>query len=68
MAAKKFLKHFSAAKRVCDSKVSRGLNDLRTKGLECAGLDHAAWRACFVDAECRGLPPVCGREPSLERG
>lgn len=66
MAAKKFLEHFSAAKRVWDSKVSPGLNDLRSKGLECAGLDHAAWRACFDDAECRGVPPACGPEPSLE--
>ncbi len=66
MAAKKFLEHFKAAKRVWDSKVAPGLNDLRTKGLECAGLDHAAWRACFADAECRGVPPACGPEPSLE--
>lgn len=66
MAAKKFLEHFQAAKRVWDSKVAPGLNDLRSKGLECAGLDHAAWRACLDDAECHGAPPACGPEPSLE--
>ncbi len=66
LKAKKFLEHLAAAKQVWDSKVAPGMNDLRTQGLECAYLDHAAWRECFADAECRGMPPECGPEPSLE--
>lgn len=27
--------------------------------------DDEAWRACLEDAECRGVPPDCGPEPSL---
>ncbi len=65
LGAKKFIEHFSAAKQTWNSKVAPGLNDLRSKGLECASLDHAAWRECFDDAACRGVPPACGPEPSL---
>jgi hypothetical protein len=66
LKAKKFLEDLSAAKQVWDSKVAPGMNDLRTQGLQCAYLDHAAWRECLADAECRGVPPDCGPEPSLE--
>lgn len=65
LAAEKFLADLAAAKQVWNSKVAPGMNDLRSKGLECAGLAHAAWRACQADAECRGEPPNCGPEPSL---
>lgn len=66
LKAKKFLEDLGAARQVWDSKVAPGMNDLRTRGLECAYLDDAAWRECFQDAECRGVPPDCGPEPSLE--
>lgn len=66
LRAEAFLADLAAAKGVWDSQVAPGLNDLRSKGLECAGLEHAAWRACIADAECRGVPPDCGPEPSLE--
>jgi hypothetical protein len=66
MAAKQFLADLDAAKRVWETRVAPGLNDLRSKGLECAHLDHVAWRACLANAECRGEPPTaCGPEPSL---
>lgn len=65
LGAQKFLADLAAAKQVWSSKVAPGMNDLRSKGLECAGLAHAAWRACLEDAECRGEPPDCGPEPSL---
>ena len=48
------------------ARPSPGMNDLRSRGLECAGWEHAAWRACLADAACRGVPPDCGPEPSLE--
>lgn len=66
LGAKKFLENLSAAKHLWDSQVAPGINALRTKGLQCAGWDHAAWRECIRDAECRGVPPDCGPEPSLE--
>ncbi len=66
LKAKKFVEDIASAKRVWDAKVAPGMNDLRTMGLQCAYLDHAAWRACFADAECQGVPPDCGPEPSLE--
>ena len=66
LKAQKFLEDLAAAKTIWDSRVAPGLNDLRTKGLECASLDHAAWRACLEDAACREVPPDCGAEPSLE--
>jgi len=66
LKAKKFVEDIASAKRVWDAKVAPGMNDLRTMGLQCAYLDHAAWRACFSDAECQGVPPDCGPEPSLE--
>jgi len=65
MKAKQFLEDLGAAKRIWDSRVAPGLNDLRTKALECAWWDHAAWRACLADAACRGVPPDCGQEPTL---
>ena len=65
LAAQKFIADLAAAKQVWNSKVAPGMNDLRSRGLECAGLAHAAWQACLEDAECRGEPPDCGPEPSL---
>ena len=66
LGAQKFVEDLAAAKRVWNDRVAPGMNDLRSKGLECANADHAAWRACIEDAECRGVPPDCGPEPSLE--
>lgn len=66
MKAQKFLEDLGAARTLWHDTVAPRINDLRSKGLECAYLDHAAWRACFADAECRGVPPDCGPEPSLE--
>lgn len=66
LGAQRFLENLEAAKSIWDGRVAPGMNDLRTKGLECAWWDHAAWRACLADAECRGVPPDCGPEPSLE--
>lgn len=66
LKATKFLADLTAAKDVWHSKVAPGLNDLRSKGYECANADHAAWRACKADAECRVAPDDCGPEPSLD--
>lgn len=63
--ANQFIEDLAAARRVWESDVAPGINDLRSKGLECAGLEHLAWRACFADAACRGVAPDCGPEPSL---
>jgi hypothetical protein len=55
-----------AAKAIWESEVAPGLNDLRSKGYECADWNHQVWRACLEEAECRGTPPAdCGPEPDL---
>jgi hypothetical protein len=66
LKAKQFLADLAAAKSIWDSKVAPGLNNLRSQGLECAYLEHKAWDACLEEAACRGVPPDCGQEPSLE--
>ncbi len=66
MKAKQFLEDLGAARQLWNDSVAPKINDLRTKGLECAYRDHAAWQACLEDAACRGVPPDCGPEPSLE--
>jgi hypothetical protein len=65
LAAQQFLADLGAAGQLWHDTVAPRMNDLRAMGLECAYLDHTAWRACVADAECRGEAPDCGPEPSL---
>ena len=65
--AEKYVADLLAAKKLWHDEVAPGLNDLRTQGLRCAEWDHAVWRACLSEAECRGTPASdCGPEPSLD--
>ena len=66
MAAKRFVDNIAASRRMWDSRVAPAINDVRSKGQECATRNHAAWRACVEAARCRNETPNCGAEPSLD--
>ena len=63
MGAKRFVDNVAASRGLWESRVAPAINDVRSKTQECAGKNHAAWRACAEAARCRNETPNCGPEP-----